>query len=150
MKSLQAAASLPGRVLLSAIFIHAGFGKLMAPAQTKALMASVGHLPMVPLLYVLTVIVELGGGLLILFGWKTRWAAAVLFLFLIPVTLTFHTQWATPQQQMMQETQIFKNLAIMGGLLMMVAFGAGAISIDGQTRATGKTAVPEDTIQSSA
>ena len=88
------------------------------------------NLPMVKILYVLTVIVELGGGLLILVGWKARWAALVVCLFLIPVTLTFHWEWGNR----MQERAFWKNLAIMGGLLMVAAFGPGPISIDGQAR----------------
>lgn len=136
MQSLQPVASLLGRILLSAIFVISGFGKLMAPAMTQEYMAHM-HLLMVKVLYVPTVIVELGGGLLLLLGWKARSAAVVLFLFLIPVTLTFHTQWTTPEQKMMQMTQVWKNLAIMGGLLMVAASGPGPISVDGRVRKMG-------------
>jgi putative oxidoreductase len=100
-------------------------------------MADAG-LPLVVVLYVLTVIVELGGGLLLLVGWQARIAAGVIFLFLIPVTLTFHWDWGNR----MQEIQFFKNLAIMGGLLMVVAFGPGPISLDGQTRRGRRTGRP--------
>lgn len=126
MASMQAVAALVGRVLLAGLFIFSGYGKLMAPAGTQEHMAH-ANLPMVKVLYVLVVMIELGGGLLIFFGWQSRWAALVVFLFLIPVTLTFH--WEPGNQ--MQMIQVQKNAAIMGGLLMITAFGAGAISMDG-------------------
>lgn len=124
MQSLQPVASLLGRILLSSIFVISGFGKLMDPAMAQGYMTH-ANLPMVKVLYVLTVIVELGGGLLLLLGWQARWAALVLFLFLIPVTLSFHLH---------EQVQLLKNVAIMGGLLTMVACGPGPISLDGQTR----------------
>ena len=129
MQGLQAVASLVGRILLATIFLVSGYGKLMAPEGTQKHMADAG-LPLVQVLYVLTVIVELGGGVLLVVGWRARIPAAVLFLFLIPVTLTFHTNFAEPMQQF----QFLKNLAIMGGLLTVVAFGPGSISVDGQAR----------------
>jgi putative oxidoreductase len=129
MQALQAGASLVGRILLATIFLVSGYGKLTAAAGTQKFMADAG-LPMVPVLYVLTVIVELGGGVLLVVGWKARIPAFVLFLFLIPVTLTFHTRFSEP----MQMANFLKNLAIMGGLLTVVAHGPGTISVDGQTR----------------
>jgi putative oxidoreductase len=129
MQALQAGASLVGRILLATIFLVSGYGKLMDAAGTQKHMADAG-LPIVQVLYVLTVIVELGGGALLVVGWKARIPALVLFLFLIPVTLTFHTNFAEP----MQKAQFLKNMAIMGGLLMAAAYGPGMISVDGQTR----------------
>lgn len=127
MQALQAVASLVGRILLVAIFLVSGYGKLMDPAGTRQFMANMGHLPYVDVLFVCAVIVELGGGLMVLAGWKARLAALVLCLFLIPVTLTFHTNFADSMQQL----HFLTNLSIMGGLLMVVAYGAGAISVDG-------------------
>lgn len=126
MQSLQAVASLIGRILLSAIFIVSGYSKIMAAEGTQKHMAEAG-LPMVTILYVLTVIIELGGGLLLLVGWQTRIVAGIVFLFMVPVTLTFHWDWDNP----MQRIQLLKNLAIMGGLLVVVASGPGSISVDG-------------------
>ncbi len=129
MQSLQAVASLVGRVLLAVIFVISGYNKLMDPAGTQQHMAQAG-LPAVQVLYVLTVIVELGGGLLLVLGYRPREVAGILFLFLIPVTLTFHTKFSDP----MQTGQFLKNLGIMGGLLMVVAFGAGPIGVGCRSR----------------
>ncbi len=129
MQALQAVVSLVGRILLAAIFVISGYNKLMGPAGTQKHMADAG-LPAVQVLYVLTVMIELGGGLLLVLGYRARVVAAIMFLFLIPVTLTFHTKFAEP----MQMVNFLKNLGIMGGLLMVVAYGAGAISIGGRTR----------------
>ncbi|MFD2271001.1 DoxX family protein [Undibacterium arcticum] len=90
-------------------------------------MASAG-LPMIGLLLPLTILIEFGGGLLLVIGWQTRWVALVMFLFLIPVTLTFHNVAADPTQMVM----LLKNAAIMGGMLQLFAFGAGAWSVDGR------------------
>ncbi len=131
MQTLQATLSLVGRILLAAIFVISGIGKVIAAEGTQQHMGAAG-LPLVPVLYVLTVIVEIGGGLMIVLGWNARIAAVIVFLFLIPVTLTFHTHWETPDQKMMQLGQLYKNLSIMGGLLLLVAFGPGPLSVDGQ------------------
>jgi putative oxidoreductase len=123
-------AALAGRILLAVIFIISGFGKLTAFAGTAGYMASKG-LPMVPVLLVLTILVELGGGILLAVGFKARWAALALFLFLIPTTLVFHKFWGIDAAQaQMQQTQFLKNLAIMGGMLYVFAFGPGAYSAD--------------------
>ena len=87
---LQDSAALIGRILLALIFIMSGYGKITGYAGTAAYMASNG-LPMVAVLLPLTILVELGSSLLIVIGWKARWAAAALFLFLIPVTLVFRS-----------------------------------------------------------
>jgi len=119
-----------GRILLSVIFIIAGFEKITGFEQTAGYMAGKG-LPMVEVLLVLTIIIELGGGLMILVGWKARWAATAIFLFLIPVTLIFHPYWAFEGQEKIQNFQsFFKNLAIMGGMMYIMAFGSGPLSLD--------------------
>jgi len=127
---VQDSAALIGRILLALIFIISGYGKITGYAGTAGYMASKG-LPMVALLLPLTILVELGGGLLIALGWKARWAAAVIFLFLIPVTLVFHNpsglDAAQAQQQMIQ---LLKNISIMGGMLGLFAFGPGGFSLD--------------------
>ena len=118
-----------GRVFMASIFIVSGFGKIGGFAGTSAYMASKG-VPFVPVLLVLTIIIELGGGLMLLLGIKARWAATALFLFLIPVTLVFHAFWAVDAASaQMQQIMFMKNLAIMGGLLYVMAFGAGAYSL---------------------
>ncbi len=129
MQSLQAVASLIGRIMLAGIFVISGTGKIAAPATYEKIMTSAG-MPYAGFFLVCAIIVELGGGLLVLTGWKARAAALVLFLFLIPVTLTFHLH---------QKVEFLKNTAIMGGLLMVVAFGPGPISLGGRGAAAGRS-----------
>lgn len=118
-----------GRVLLGLIFIISGFGKITGYAGTAGYMASKG-LPFVDILLPLTILVELGGGLLILLGWNARIGAILLFLFLIPVTLIFHNFWAVPADQMqMQMNNFLKNVAIIGGMLYIVYAGPGPYSL---------------------
>ena len=119
-----------GRVFLALLFVVSGIGKITGYAATAAMMASKG-LPIVDILLPLTIAVELGGGLLLALGWKARWAAAALFLFLIPTTLIFHQFWGIDAKLVqMQKIHFLKNVAIMGGMLMVLAIGAGAWSFD--------------------
>ena len=123
-------AAFVGRIFLALIFVVSGVGKITGYAGTAAYMASKG-LPLVEILLPLTIAVELGGGLLLALGWKARWAAAALFLFLIPTTLIFHQFWGIePKLAHMQKIHFLKNVAIMGGMLMVLAIGAGAWSVD--------------------
>ena len=123
-------AALVGRLLLAIIFIKAGWGKIGGFEGTAGYMASKG-LPMVQVLLVLTILVELGGGLLLAIGYKARWAALAIFLFLVPVTVMFHPFWGIPAEQVQNQMNHFlKNVAIMGGMLMVFAFGPGAYSVD--------------------
>ena len=119
-----------GRIFLALLFVVSGIGKITGYAGTAAVMASKG-LPVVDILLPLTIAVELGGGLLLALGWKARWAAAALFLFLIPTTLIFHQFWGIdPKLVQMQKIHFLKNVAIMGGMLMVLALGAGRWSLD--------------------
>jgi putative oxidoreductase len=128
--SLNRYAQLVGRILLSLIFILSGFSKIGQWSAIAAAMTSKG-IPLVSITLPLTVLIELGGGLALLFGYRARPAAALLALWLVPVTLTFHNFWAFhgPDQQA-QMGNFLKNLAIIGGLLRLVSDGAGAISLD--------------------
>ncbi|MGB5593836.1 MAG: DoxX family protein, partial [Crocosphaera sp.] len=105
--------SLLARVFLSAIFIKSGISKMLAPAATQAYMASKG-LPLTGLLLVATILVLIGGGLSVLLGYKSKIGALLLIGFLIPATLIFHGSF--PEE----EVAFFKNLGLMGGLLMIV------------------------------
>lgn len=119
-----------GRLLIAVLFIPAGLMKISGFDTTAAYMAAKG-LPLVPLLLVLTILIEAGGGLLILLGWRAREAALVLFLFLIPVTVIFHGFWNLEDAARLEQQRAFmKNLAIMGGLLMVAAFGSGPFSLE--------------------
>lgn len=121
---------LAGRILLASLFIWAGIGKAMHYTGTAGYMAQHG-LPFVHLLLPITIAIELGGGLMILLGWYSRWIAVLVFLFIIPVTLVFHAFWsadAAHYQGMI--INFMKNLSIMGGMLMLAAHGPGPISIN--------------------
>ena len=126
MNSLNKVGVLVGRILMALIFLLSGIGKFAQPAMSLAYMKMNGVPAAQPLLY-LSAIVEVVGGLTLLIGFRARWAALILFLWLIPVTLMMH---AIPGGQMNQ-VEMMKNLAIMGGLLIVAAQGAGAYSVSG-------------------
>lgn len=128
--NIQPTAALIGRILLAAIFVISGAGKIFAFAGTAGYMASKG-LPMPEVLLVGTIVIELLGGLMLAAGLKARWVALVIFLWLIPVTFIFHAFWGIdPKEAQTQQIQFLKNVAIMGGMLMVFAFGPGRYSID--------------------
>ena len=130
--SVADAAALLGRILLAVIFIKSGWGKIGGFEQTAGMMASKG-LPMPQVLLVATILVELGAGLLLAIGYKARWAALLIALWLVPVTLSFHQFWGIPPEQVqMQSINFFKNVSILGGMLMVFAFGPGRYSLDRQ------------------
>jgi len=122
-------ASLIGRVLLSAIFILSGVSKLAAPAMMVGYISSVG-LPFPQLALVVAIIVEVGGGLALIAGYRTRLVAGVLALFSVATALAFHNALADQNQFI----HFFKNIAMAGGLLQVVAFGAGRFSLDARRR----------------
>ena len=128
--NIQNAAALVGRILLAVIFITSGFGKITGYDGTAAFMASKG-LPMVGVLLPLTILTELGGGILLAIGYKARWAALALAGFTILAAIIFHNFWAVEAaQKMAQQINFMKNVAITGGLLVVFAFGAGRYSVD--------------------
>lgn len=130
MKNQTDALALVGRILLGVIFVLSGFQKLTGFSGLATAIAGKG-LPMPQVLAGLSVAIELGAGLLLVVGLKARWAALLLFLFTIPITLTFHNFWAMDGvQAAMNEIHFLKNLAIMGGMLMVAAFGPGRYSVD--------------------
>jgi putative oxidoreductase len=114
------------RIFLSAIFLKAGVDKILHPSATHQVMESKG-IPLAGFLLILTILVLLAGGFSLLLGYQARLGALFLIGFLIPATLIFHTNF--PEG----ETDFFKNLGLMGGLLMVVAFGAGSISFDAKS-----------------
>lgn len=115
------------RVLASAIFLIAGYGKLGAGyAGTQAYMASLG----VPAaLLPLVIALEIGGGLSLLFGFQTRLVAFMLAVFCVTAAFIFHTG-----ADQMQHIMLLKNFAMAGGLLAFTVFGAGRLSLDRETR----------------
>ena len=120
-----------GRILLAVLFILGGVSKLGNPAGTQAYIASVG-LPFPLLAYIVALVVEIGGGVLLLIGYRTRVVAIVLVVFTLTAAVFFHHVFSDKNQFI----HFMKNLAISGGLLQVVAFGAGGFSIDGRRRAT--------------
>jgi putative oxidoreductase len=125
----HASASLIGRILLSAIFILSGVSKLAAPAMMIGYISSVG-LPLPQLALVVAIVVEVGGGLALIAGYRTRAVAAVLALFSVFTALAFHNALGDQNQFI----HFFKNIAMAGGLLQVVAFGAGRFSLDARRR----------------
>ncbi len=113
------------RILMSLIFILAGWSKLTGYAGTQGYFESIG-LPAPALVTPLVVLIELGGGLALLFGFKVRWVAAILALFSIGSALVAHTNFGDANQM----NHFMKNLAMAGGFLLFVKYGAGAPSID--------------------
>jgi len=118
-----------GRVLLSLIFIISGIAKVMDPAGTIAYIES-AHLPLPQVAYGIALIVELGLGLALLLGFKAQLAAAGIALFTFVTALMFHSNMADPVQVIM----FLKNITIIGGLLVVIAFGPGGYSVDGGRR----------------
>jgi putative oxidoreductase len=114
-----------GRVLIGLPFAMSGLGKLAAYGKTTAMIAAVG-LPFPPLAYAAAVVVELGGGLLLVAGYQVRLAASALALFSIAAAVSFHSNFADQNQMI----HFLKNVMMAGGLLEITAFGAGAFSLD--------------------
>jgi putative oxidoreductase len=130
----SAALVLTGRILLALMFVLAGFSKIGGVDGTTAYIASKG-LPVPSLLAVATIALEVVGGLALMVGWQTRWAALALALFTLAASVIFHNFWALPaEQQMVQQLMFMKNLSVAGGMLVLSAFGAGALSLDARRR----------------
>ena len=129
-----------GRVALGTIFLVSGAGKLSAWHATVAYAASKG----VPeLLLVIATVLELAGGIGVILGYRARWAALALLVFLVPVTFVFHGFWAVPaNEQHAQLVNFLKNLSIAGGALIVFARGAGAFSIDAMGARAGIDPLP--------
>jgi len=127
--------ALSARVLMAILFLVAGIGKIGGFAGAAGYIASKG-LPMPQLGAVIAIVVELGGALALIAGYQTRLVAIVMAVFTLATALLFHNFWALPPEQVyVNQIMFMKNLSITGGLLMMVAFGAGALSLDAKRKA---------------
>jgi len=115
-----------GRVLIGVPFAMSGLSKLATYGATTAMIAAVG-LPVPPLAFAVAVAVELGGGLLLVLGYRVRPVALALAVFALATAVSFHSNFADQNQMI----HFLKNVMMAGGLLQIVAFGAGAISIEG-------------------
>jgi putative oxidoreductase len=121
-----------GRVLLALIFIMSGYGKITGwPGVVGAVEAK--GLPIPMLFGAGAILAELGGGLLVALGFKARLGALMLIIFTVVTTIVFHNFWAYegPDRQM-QMINFMKNLSMTGGLLLVLAYGAGPLSVDGE------------------
>jgi putative oxidoreductase len=130
MHALRDTAALIGRILIAYLFVPAGWSKIGGFGGTAGYIASKG-LPLPEVGAALAIGVELLAGLMILIGWKTRWAALALALFTAVASFFFHNYWGVPaDQQMMQKLLFNKNVAVVGGLLLLYAFGPGRLAIE--------------------
>ena len=135
---LQDSCSLLGRALIAWLFIPSGIAKLIGFAGISAYIASKG-VPLPQVCAALAVAAELGLGLLVLAGWQSRWAALGLAVFVVVITPIFHNFWDMPSAQAMLQKQAFnKNVAVIGGLLLLAAFGPGRYSFAGSFRRVDK------------
>jgi putative oxidoreductase len=124
--------ALIGRVLIGVLFLMAGLSKLGAPAATQGYITSVG-LPAPFAAYGVAVLIEVVGSVLLIVGFQVRVVAAVLALFTLVTALFFHNNFADQNQMI----HFFKNVAILGGLLQVAAFGAGKLSLDNRFGRSG-------------
>lgn len=134
-EKFQTPLALAARILMSVLFLIAGIGKISGFAGTAGYIASKG-LPLPQLGVVIAIVVEVGGALALLAGFQTRWVALLMAVFTVITGLIFHNFWALPAEQVgLNQIMFMKNLSIAGGLLMMSAFGAGALSLDARRKA---------------
>jgi putative oxidoreductase len=119
------------RILIGALFLTAGVRKAMTIAATAGYFAKLG-LPGGEAMAWLAVIVEVGGGLLLIIGWQTRWVAWLLAIFVAVATGLAHRFWefSEPGQYNNQLNSFLKNIAVIGGLLMFITHGPGSASVD--------------------
>lgn len=118
-------AAVVGRILLAAIFLWSGLGKVLDPASALGYIGSVG-LPLPEVGLGIAVLVELAGGVALVLGYRTKLVAAALALFSIATAVVFHSAFGDQNQLI----HFFKNIAMAGGLLQVAAFGPGPIAID--------------------
>lgn len=125
-------APLLGRILLAFIFLQSGFDKVLNYYKTINLMGARG-IPEPQILLPIAIAALFIGGMMILVGWKARWGALALIVFMIPATLYFHGFWTYPEPlQLNQFHHFVKNMAVIGALLMILGMGSGALSVDGE------------------
>ena len=129
------ALNLIGRILLAALFLPAGLSKLSGFEGTVGYINSVG-LPLASVAASAAIAVEILGSIALIVGFQTRIAAAVLALFTVVASIFFHAFWAAaPEQAFVQQLLFFKNIGVIGGLLVLVSSGAGAWSLDAKKQA---------------
>jgi putative oxidoreductase len=123
-----------GRLLIAALFLISGLGKIAAPALTQGYIASPG-LPFPLLAYLVAIVVEVGCGILLILGYQSRIVASVMALYTVAAAVSFHRDFADQNAM----AHFLKNISITGGLLQIVAFGAGTLSIDNRLAKSPRT-----------
>jgi putative oxidoreductase len=122
--------ALLARIVMSIMFITSGFGKLVGFAGTVDHIADKG-VPLPEIAAVIAILIELVGGIVVLVGWKTRWTALAFVVFLIVITPIFHNFWTMEgAARMANNINFMKNVTILGGFLLLYAFGPGRYSVD--------------------
>lgn len=131
MKTYQNTLNLLGRLLIVALFLPAGLSKVTGFEGTVGYFTSLGmFLP--TLAVIIAIIAEVAGSLALLVGFKTRIVAILLAVFTLAATIIGHAYWAAPADAaFIQQLLFFKNIAVIGGLMVLASSGAGKFSIDG-------------------
>jgi putative oxidoreductase len=126
----------PGRVLFAAIFLVAGLGHFSP--QTIGYAAQTG-VPLAGVLVPVSGLMSMAGALSIMLGWHARMGAALLVLFLVPVTVMMHAFWTVPDpmQAQVEQAMFMKNVGLLGGALLIAYFGAGPLSLDARRDGAG-------------
>ena len=135
MKTYQSALNLFGRILIVALFLPAGLSKLTGFEGTLGYFSSLG-IPAPTLALVATIVIEIVGVIALLVGFKTRLVAIIMALFTLAAAVTGHAFWAAPADAaFIAQLLFFKNISVMGGLLVVASAGAGSFSFDGRKEA---------------
>ncbi len=123
---------LVARVLLAQVFVLTGITQALAFDRTSTFMFNRG-LPLPDVLLACAILLEVAGGIMLVAGYKVRWVAAAFAAFTLVATFVFHPFWAVEVGRFANEVNNFmKNLALMGGLIYVMAYGPGPISVDGE------------------
>ena len=135
MNTYQSALNLIGRILIATLFLPAGLSKLTGFEGTLGYFSSLG-IPAPTFALVATIVIEVVGGIALLMGFQTRIVAVIMALFTLVAAATGHAFWAAPADAaFIAQLLFFKNIAVMGGLLVLASAGAGGFSIDGRKAA---------------
>ena len=135
MNTYQSALNLIGRLLIVALFLPAGLGKITGLEGTLGYFASLG-IPAPVFALVATIVIEVLGSIALIVGFQTRIVAVIMAIFTLAAAVTGHAYWAAPADAaFIAQLLFFKNIAVMGGLLVLASAGAGSFSIDGRKAA---------------
>jgi putative oxidoreductase len=130
-----------GRILLATVFLVSGVRKVMGVAATTGYLTKLGF-PMPEVMVWIAIVIEIGGALALIVGWQTRRAAWLMIVFTAIATMMAHRFWEFDAAQYANQMNHFlKNVAIIGGMLYIAAFGPGTISVDERAGAPGRRPV---------